>query len=91
MTRILVRPADLHQFSAQLRRTAYGLRAQASRLNGAMATLEWDVSERQSVEEQVNEARLQAAMLAGLAEQMAEFLAARADLFLTADARGLEV
>lgn len=91
MTRILVRPEDLQQLSGQLRHTAYQLRAEASRLNGAMAALDWDLKERAAVDSRVIEARHQAAMLAGDAEAMAAFLADRAERFLQADARGVPV
>jgi hypothetical protein len=87
--RIQVRPDELVILGGELRQVAGMLRGAAARLGGAVNGLEWATGQKLEVEGQVASARQQAELLAGQAEQMAQFLAARAELFRSADGQGL--
>lgn len=89
MSRILVNPDQLGQLGADLRQYASQLRSVSAQLGGALGRLDWMGGARAEVEGQAASARQQAGHLGELAEQMAQFLLARAELFRAADGQAL--
>ncbi|MGC8857009.1 MAG: WXG100 family type VII secretion target [Anaerolineae bacterium] len=88
--RILVTPERLNDLSAQLRGAASDLRDLEGRLGRALNGLDWEARSAANLEGQVNAARRQAQSLAAQAEDLARFLAERAQAFQQADQTGAE-
>ena len=88
MGRIVVVPESLTSLAGELRRAAGDLQAVQSRLGGALGSLDWEARQKAGVDGQVSAARSRASALAGEAEALAAYLAARAQAFLEADRQG---
>lgn len=81
MTRILVTPESLRDFSAQWEREASALRVIANRLGSALSSLDWQVRYSANVEGEWNQARTLANNLADQADALARFLQDKAQTF----------
>ncbi|MDF2628856.1 MAG: hypothetical protein K0R39_2687 [Symbiobacteriaceae bacterium] len=89
MSRITVDPELLARLGADLRQAAGQVRSTSARLDGALGRLDWMAGERAQVEGQVASARQQGGLLGDLAEKMAQFLVARAELFRAANGQAV--
>jgi hypothetical protein len=89
MTRILTDPEQLAALGAGLRDTAGQLRSVTARLGNALGRLDWMAGARSEVEGQTALARQHAGQLGDMAEHMAQFLLARADLFRAANGQAV--
>lgn len=90
MQRIRVRPDDLESLSGSLRRSVQELGAMTQRTSSRLYGLAWEVAERAQAEARMDAIRHQSTLLQRDLERMAEFLTTRAQLFLAADAKGLD-
>lgn len=85
--RISVIPEDLHYLSGRLRDCANQIRAMQSRLAGQWSGLDWETQRKSGAEHMVHAALNRARVLADHADDMARFLASKADGFSEADAQ----
>ncbi len=88
MTRILVIPENLRVLSAQLQQVAGDLWSVEGRVGSALDGLDWEAHQKAGVEGLANQACSQARALAARAEEMARYLASKAQAFEKADERG---
>ncbi|HYF75875.1 MAG TPA: hypothetical protein VD973_01995 [Symbiobacteriaceae bacterium] len=89
MTRILTDPEQLAALGAGLRDTASQLRSVSAKMANALGRLDWMAGARAEVEGQTALARQHAGQLGDMAEHMAQFLLARAELFRVANGQAV--
>jgi flagellum-specific peptidoglycan hydrolase FlgJ len=88
MTRIVVSPELLEQLSVALTEASGSLAGLKGQLSQAMSNLDWQVRERNDVEQHVTDSQQANDQLAGTAQALSAFLAQKARAFAEADQQG---